>query len=658
MLEYLSKITAELPQGVKTELGPDATSIGWVYQYALVDRTGQHSSDELRSFQDWNLRYAIQSVPGVSEVATVGGQVRQYQITVNPNALAAYKLPLDAVIDAVRAGNNDVGGRLVEFSGREYMVRGRGYVKSISDLENLPLRSEGGTPVLVKDVATVALGPEMRRGVADLDGEGDAVGGIVVMRQGENALNVIKRIEAKLEELKPSLPKGVEVVTTYDRSELIEHAIGTVKVKLVEEIIVVSIIIMIFLWHIPSAIIPIVTIPVSVALSFIPMYAMGLNANLMSLSGIAISIGVLVDGAIVEVENAYNKIHHWMKDGRKGDFHHVRLEALLEVGPGVFFSLLVIAVAFMPVFTLVDQEGRLFRPLAYSKNLAMAIAAFLAITLDPAMRMMFARIDDVHVRPRWLAWHREPRARRHVLLGGGAPDLEGVLHRLYEPPCRFVLRHPKATIAAAFALVLTTIPVYLSLGSEFMPPLREGTILYMPSAVEPGMSVAEAQKALQVQDKLLHDLPRGGARLRQGRPRQHLHRPGPVHDDGDHRHPEARVRVAREAALVLVMGARVAEGRLAAVLARSHHARGPRERDERGAPAPRHLQRVDHADQGAPRHALDRHPHAGRDQDERRGPRDDRARREGDRGHHHEGPRDAQRLRRARRRAATSSTSS
>jgi copper/silver efflux system protein len=506
VLEYLSKIQSDLPQGVKTELGPDATSIGWVYQYALVDRTGQHSSDELRSFQDWNLRFAVQSVPGVSEVATVGGQVRQYQINVNPNALAAFKLPLDAVINAVRTGNNDVGGRLVEFSGREYMVRGRGYVKTLADLENLPLRSAGGTPVLVKDVATVTLGPEMRRGVADLDGEGDAVGGIVVMRQGENALNVIERIETKLEEMKPSLPKGVEIVTTYDRSELIEEAIGTVKVKLIEEIIVVSIIILIFLWHIPSAIIPIVTIPVSVALSFIPMYLMGVTANLMSLSGIAISIGVLVDGAIVEVENAYNKIHHWIKDGKKGDFHQVRLEALLEVGPGVFFSLLVIAVAFMPVFTLVDQEGRMFRPLAYSKNLAMAIAAFLAITLDPAMRMMFARIDEFRFRPRWLAWIAN-RALVGTYYSEEAHPISKALHRLYEPPCRFVLRHPKATIAAAVALVLTTVPVYLSLGSEFMPPLREGTMLYMPSAVEPGMSVAEAQKALQVQDKLLMTFP-------------------------------------------------------------------------------------------------------------------------------------------------------
>jgi copper/silver efflux system protein len=506
VLEYLSKIQSDLPQGVKTELGPDATSIGWVYQYALVDRTGQHSSDELRSFQDWNLRFAVQSVPGVSEVATVGGQVRQYQINVNPNALAAFKLPLDAVINAVRTGNNDVGGRLVEFSGREYMVRGRGYVKTLADLENLPLRSAGGTPVLVKDVATVTLGPEMRRGVADLDGEGDAVGGIVVMRQGENALNVIERIETKLEEMKPSLPKGVEIVTTYDRSELIEEAIGTVKVKLIEEIIVVSIIILIFLWHIPSAIIPIVTIPVSVALSFIPMYLMGVTANLMSLSGIAISIGVLVDGAIVEVENAYNKIHHWIKDGKKGDFHQVRLEALLEVGPGVFFSLLVIAVAFMPVFTLVDQEGRMFRPLAYSKNLAMAIAAFLAITLDPAMRMMFARIDEFRFRPRWLAWIAN-RALVGTYYSEEAHPISKALHRLYEPPCRFVLRHPRATIAAAVALVLTTVPVYLSLGSEFMPPLREGTMLYMPSAVEPGMSVAEAQKALQVQDKLLMTFP-------------------------------------------------------------------------------------------------------------------------------------------------------
>ena len=302
VLEYLSKIQGTLPAGVKTEMGPDATSVGWVFQYALVDRTGKHTTDELRSYQDWFLRYSLQSVPGVAEIATVGGQVRQYQINVNPNQLLAHGLTMNEVTDAVRHGNNDVGGRLVELSGREYMVRGRGYVKSTADLESMVLKSVNGTPVTVKDVASVSLGPELRRGIADFNGEGDVVGGIVVMRYGENALNVIERVKARFAELKPSLPAGVEVVTTYDRSELIERAIGNVKDKLIEEMIIVSIIILIFLWHIPSAIIPIVTIPVSVALAFIPLNAMGLNANLMSLAGIAISIGVLVDGAIVEVD--------------------------------------------------------------------------------------------------------------------------------------------------------------------------------------------------------------------------------------------------------------------------------------------------------------------------------------------------------------------
>ena len=506
VLEYLSKIIPQLPAGVKTELGPDATTVGWVFQYALVDRSGKHSLDELRSYQDWFLRYQIQSVPGVAEVAAVGGQVRQYQINVNPYALASYNLSLDRVIEAVRQGNNDVGGRLVEVSGREYMVRGRGYVKSISDLEKLVLKTEHGTPVQIKDVATVSLGPELRRGIADYNGEGDVVGGIVVMRQGENALNVIKRVKAKLEELKPSLPEGVELVTTYDRADLIERAISTLKDKLIEEIIIVSIVILIFLWHFPSASIPILTIPISVTLAFIPLYFMGINANLMSLSGIAISIGVLVDGAIVEVENAYNKIYLWQADGKKGDFHNVRLEALMEVGPSVFFSLLVIAVAFMPVFTLVDQEGRLFKPLAYSKNLAMAIAACLAVTLDPAMRMMFARIEPFRFKPKALAWLATQIAVGKYYSEDRHP-ISRLLHRIYEPPCRFVLRHPRKTILASALIVLATIPVYFKLGSEFMPPLREGSLLYMPSAVQPGMSIAEAQKALQVQDKILMTFP-------------------------------------------------------------------------------------------------------------------------------------------------------
>ena len=504
VLEYLSKISATLPAGVKTELGPDASSVGWVFQYALVDRTGKHSSDELRSYQDWFLRYSLQSVPGVAEVATVGGQVRQYQVNVDPTKLASFGLSLESVITAVRTGNNDVGGRLVEFSGREYMVRGRGYVKKLEDLEQLVLKAEGGTPVMVKDVATVALGPELRRGLADLDGEGDVVGGIVVMREGENALKVITRVKAKLGEV--SLPEGVEVVTTYDRSELILAAIDTVSHKLVEEMLIVSLIILVFLWHFPSSIVPIITIPVSVALAFIPMKLMGLNANVMSLAGIAISIGVLVDGAIIEVENAYNRIHHWMKDGRKGDFHEVRLAALMEVGPGVFFSLLVIAVAFLPVFTLVDQEGRLFRPLAISKTLAMGIAAFLAITLDPAIRMLFARVDPYTFKPRWLATICSALVVGQYRAEERHP-ISRLLHRLYEGPCRFVLRHPKTVIGVAALLVATTVPLYLNLGSEFMPPLREGTLLFMPSSVAPGMSVAEAQQVLQTQDRILRGFP-------------------------------------------------------------------------------------------------------------------------------------------------------
>ena len=506
VLEYLSKITPRLPAGVRTELGPDATSLGWIFQYALVDHSGKHSTDELRSYQDWFLRYAVQSVPGVAEVATVGGQVRQYQVTVNPASLAAYGIPLEAVVSAVRSGNNDVGGRLVEISGREYMVRGRGYIQSTSDIEKLVLKTANGTPIRIRDVATVALGPEMRRGIADYNGQGDVVGGIVVMRQGENALSVIQRVKAKLAELKPSLPAGVEVVTTYDRSELIDRAIDTVKSKILEEVLIVSLVILLFLWHIPSAIVPILTIPISVALAFIPMYFMGLNANLLSMAGIAISIGVLVDGAIILVENAYNKIHRWQAEGRKGDFQQARLSALLEVGPSVFFSLLVIAVAFMPVFTLVDQEGRLFRPLAYLKNLAMAIAAILAITFNPATFMLFRRMNPFTFRPKWLSWLATQTFVGTYYSEEGHP-ISRLLHRIYERPCRWVVKHAKATVLISVLLMAATVPVYFALGSEFMPPLREGSLLYMPSAVQPGMSVAEAQKALQVQDKLLMTFP-------------------------------------------------------------------------------------------------------------------------------------------------------
>jgi Cu(I)/Ag(I) efflux system membrane protein CusA/SilA len=323
-LEYLSKIIPRLPQGVQTEMGPDATSVGWVYQYALVDKSGKNDLAQLRSFQDWYMRYWLQGVPGVAEVASVGGFQKQYQVNVNPNALLAYNIPLMKVIEAIRDGNNDVGGRLVEFSGKEYMVRGRGYAKSVKDIEAIVVKNDmSGTPVLVRNIAEVVLGPEIRRGVADLDGQGDTVGGIVVMRYGENALNVINRVKDKFKEVQPSLPAGVEVVTTYDRSELINRSIETLRSQLIEEMIIVSIIILLFLWHFPSAIIPIVTIPISVLLAFIPLYGMRLTSNIMSLSGIAISIGVLVDGAIVEVENAYKKLQLWQTGGRKGDYHLV-----------------------------------------------------------------------------------------------------------------------------------------------------------------------------------------------------------------------------------------------------------------------------------------------------------------------------------------------
>ncbi|PIQ84643.1 MAG: CusA/CzcA family heavy metal efflux RND transporter [Candidatus Omnitrophica bacterium CG11_big_fil_rev_8_21_14_0_20_63_9] len=505
-LEYLSKIIPRLPEGVKTELGPDATGVGWVFQYALVDRSGQHDLQELRTFQDWYLRYHLQSVPGVAEVASIGGFVKQYQVTIDPTKLLSYNIPLNEVIDALREGNQEVGGRLLEFSGAEYMVRGRGYAKSIDDLEQIVVTANPqGTPVLIKHLGTVTLGPELRRGIVDLDGQGDVVGGTVIMRSGENALNVINRVKAKLADVKASFPPGVELVVTYDRSDLIHRAIDTLKHQLVEEMIIVSLVILLFLWHFPSAIIPIVTIPVSVLLAFIPLYGMHLTSNIMSLSGIAISIGVLVDGAIVEVENAYKRLEQWIEGGRQGDYHAVRLKALKEVGPAVFFSLLVIAVAFLPIFTLVDQEGRLFRPLAWAKNLAMAIAAILAVTLDPALRMLFTRMEPFRLRWPWAS-----KAATALAVGTYYPEerhpVSRVLFRLYEPACRFVLRHKAGTILAALALVLLTIPVYLRLGTEFMPPLNEGTILYMPTTL-PGISVTEAQRLLQKQDQILKSFP-------------------------------------------------------------------------------------------------------------------------------------------------------
>ncbi|MBF0485586.1 MAG: efflux RND transporter permease subunit [Candidatus Omnitrophica bacterium] len=505
-LEYLSKILPKLPEGVRTELGPDATSVGWVYQYALVDKSGKNNLAQLRSFQDWYLHYWLQSVPGVAEVASVGGFQKQYQVNVNPNALLSYNIPLMKVTEAIRNGNNDVGGRLVEFAGTEYMVRGRGYAKSVKDIENIVVGNDPqGSPILIKNIASVVMGPDIRRGVADLDGEGETVGGIVVMRTGENALNVISRVKEKLKEVRASLPPGVEVVATYDRSDLILRAIETLKHQLIEEMVIVSLVIIFFLWHFPSASVPIATIPVAVLLSFIPMFAMKLTSNIMSLAGIAISIGVLVDGAIVMVENAYKKIQLWDAGGRKENYQDVLLTSLKEVGPSVFFSLLVIAIAFLPVFTLVDQEGRLFRPLAFSKNFAMSIAAVLAVTLVPAMFVLLVRVNKVKWRAQWLS-----NIINIFTVGKYYPEekhpISRVLFKVYEPVCRLVLQYRKLTLLAAGALVIATVPIFLKLGSEFMPSLNEGTILYMPTTL-PGISVTEAGKLLQQMDKVLKSEP-------------------------------------------------------------------------------------------------------------------------------------------------------
>jgi len=506
VLESLSKTQSALPQGVKTELGPDATGVGWVFQYALVDKSGKHSLADLRSLQDWTIRYQLQSVPGVAEVASLGGFVRQYQITVDPNKLAAYRIPIMEVMEAVRGSNNEVGARLVEWSGAEYMVRARGYVKNIADLEQIVVKSdERGTPVLLRDVANIQLGPELRRGVAELDGEGETAASVVIMRQSEDALAVIQRVKARLAEIEKTLPEGVKIVTTYDRSELIERSIHTLKHELLLEMIIVSLVILIFLWHVPSALIPIATIPAAVILAFIPMKIFGINANIMSLGGIAVAIGALVDASVVVVENAHKKLEAWAANGRQGDYKEVLIHAVQEVGRPSFFSLMVIALSFLPIFALEAQEGRLFRPLAFTKNFAMAIAAILAVTLAPAMMLLVVRLKKYEFRPRWLS-----RIVNTVAVGTIHPEekhpISRLLFKLYTRPAKFVLRHPRMVIGSALLVVLFTIPVYRKLGHEFMPPLNEGSILYMPTTL-PGISVAQAEALLQRQDQLLKSFP-------------------------------------------------------------------------------------------------------------------------------------------------------
>ncbi len=490
VLEYLSTLQGRLPEGVTPTLGPDASAVGWVYQYALVDKSGRHDLAELRTFQDFHLRYALASVPGVAEVASVGGYERQYQVEVDPARLHAYGLSVAEVSGAIRRSNREVGGRVIEMSGREYFVRGRGYVRSLDDLRRVAVGVDrrSGTPIRVADLARVSFGPDIRRGAGELDGMGEAVGGTIVMRYGENAERVIARVKKKLDELRPSFPDGVQIRTVYDRSSLITRAIETLRHTLVEEAIVVSVIIFVFLLHLRSTLVPVLTLPLAVALAFVPMHLLGINSNIMSLGGIAIAIGAMVDAAIVLVENA----HKHLETAPRGDTPagraartRVVIEAAKEVGPAIFYSLLIITVAFLPIFALNGQAGRLFQPLAYTKTFAMAFAALVSVTLAPALMTIFVR---GRIRPE----HEHPVSR--------------ALIAVYRPFAWVALKNPKSTIAIGLAAVLSAVPMAARLGHEFMPPLQEGDLLYMPTTF-PNLSIEEAKKSLQVQDRLIREFP-------------------------------------------------------------------------------------------------------------------------------------------------------
>lgn len=489
VLEYLSQIAASLPPGVSPNLGPDATGVGWVYEYALVDRSGRHDLGELRALQDWFLKFELKTIPDVSEVAAVGGMVRQYQVQVDPDKLRNYRLPLSVVVSAIRDANQETGGAVVEMAEAEYMVRAYGYLESLEDFRRIPLSvSDNGTPILLSDVARIQIGPELRRGIAELDGEGEVAGGVIVLRSGRNALEVIEAVKAKLDTLKKSLPPGVEIVTTYDRSQLIKRAVDNLTHKLIEEFMVVALVCAVFLWHIRSALVAIVALPLGVLASFIVMYYQGINANIMSLGGIAIAIGAMVDAAIVMIENAHRKLERFhIEHGEPDQTKRMSLiiEAAVEVGPALFFSLLIITLSFIPVFTLEAQEGKLFAPLAFTKTYAMAAAAGLSVTLVPVLMVLFirGRIRSEEGNPlnRWLV-------------------------AIYKPLLARVLHHPKATIGAAmFVMVLTLWPLG-RLGSEFMPPLDEGDLLYMPTAL-PGLSAAKAAEILQLTDRLIKTVP-------------------------------------------------------------------------------------------------------------------------------------------------------
>ena len=505
-LEYLSSVLGRLPEGAKTELGPDATSLGWIYQYALIDTTGQHSLSELRSYEDWYLRYHLRSVPGVADVAPIGGFTRQYQVNIDPNRLRDYGLTIAQVTDAVRDGNTESSARMLDFGGTEYMVRGRGYATSKEDFGNIAVAtSEDGSPVRVKDLGEVVEGPDLRRGVADLNGTGDVVSGIVIMRSGENALDVAERVKARIAEIQASLPAGVKVVPIYDRSELIHRTIDSTRETIIEVVITLALIVLVFLWHFPSASIPLLTMPAAVLVSFIPLRMMGISVNVMSLAGVAIAFGELIDASIVVAEQTHKKLERWERDGRPGSHRDVILSAIKEVAGPTFFALLVIAISFLPVLTLEGEEGRMFRPLVYTKTLAMIVAAVMALTLDPALRLLLTRAQRLDFKPEWLS-----KLANALLVGKIAPEegnpISRVLMAIYEPTVRWTLRHKRIVFGTAAALILVTIPAFLSLGSEFMPPMDEGAILYMPT-FPPGVSIAQAQRVLQSTDLVLKQFP-------------------------------------------------------------------------------------------------------------------------------------------------------
>jgi Cu(I)/Ag(I) efflux system membrane protein CusA/SilA len=489
VLEYLQQISGQIPANVHPAIGPDATGAGWVYEYAIVDKSHNLNLADLRTLQDWHLRYELETVPGVAEVATIGGYVRQYQVQLDPNKLLAYGIPLSTVIDKVKQSTNEVGGRVLDQSGAEYMVRGLGYLHSLDDLRSVAVGSKNGTPVLVRDVGTVSYGPDIREGVAEWNGDGQTVGGIVVMRQGENALKVIEGVKQKLREIAPSLPPGVEIMSGYDRSGLIEASIKTLQRDLLEEVAIVSLIIVVFLFHFRSALIAIVALPIAVLVSFLPIYFLGVTSNIMSLGGLALAIGVLVDASIVMVENGYRHLSERQQDSKtpltEPERRTVLIKAAKQVGPALFFSLLIIIVSFLPVFMLQAQSGRMFRPLAWSKTLSEACSSILAITLVPVLMTMLIR---GRLRPE------------------SANPISRVTQAIYRPILRFCLRHRKLTIAVNLLFLLLTLPLAFRLGSQFMPSLFEGSTLYMPTAL-PGLSIGQATVLLQEQDKILRTFP-------------------------------------------------------------------------------------------------------------------------------------------------------